>query len=97
MPFEVSIKGGRLVVRDSGKLVFEKGGSFIDADSDDHRILTLDNVGRLAYWRRDGTKERDIAAKGVRVRIVGDLVCVTQATGRVDEYRGDRIVRSLAS
>jgi hypothetical protein len=74
MSTTVRVKDGRLIIKNDGKLVSDKGGDFLDADTNDRFIVVLLKSGRVQLLRLDGRFITDLSGKsgGVRVKIASD-------------------------
>lgn len=74
MSTTVHVKDSRLIIKKDGRLVSDKGGEFLDADSNDRFIVALRKSGRVQLLRLDGRFIKDLAARsdGTRVKIASD-------------------------
>lgn len=95
MALDVAIKNGRLTVREGGRLVIEKGGDFVDADTDGTSVLVVTASGRVQLLRPDGRFEKDISTTGaIGARFRSGRIVVSLKSGRTEEFQDGRMVRS---
>lgn len=70
----VEVKNSRLIIKNGGKLVSDKGGGYCHADTNNRFIIVLLENGSVQLLRLDGRFIKDIAATsdGSQVRITMD-------------------------
>ncbi len=87
MSTTVHVKDSRLIIKKDGRLVSDKGGEFLDADSNDRFIVALRKSGRVQLLRLDGRFIKDLAARsdGTRVKIASDDTVTWSNHGREEK------------
>lgn len=80
----VQIKNSRLIIKKDGRLVSDRGGDFLDADTNDRFIVILLQSGRVQLLRLDGQFIKDISARAdlTRIKIMSDDTVTWKEQGR---------------
>ena len=83
----VQVKDGRLLIKKDGRLVSDKGGDFLDADTNNRFIVVLLKGGRIQLLRLDGRFIVDLSGKsdGARVKITSDDTVMWSNHGREEK------------
>lgn len=87
MATTVQVKNSRLIIKKDGRLVSDKGGDFLDADTNDRFIVVLLESGRVQLLRLDGRFIKDLSARsdGARVKIAPDDTVTWNNNGREEK------------
>lgn len=87
MSTTVHVKDSRLIIKNDGKLVSDKGGDFLDADTNDRFIVVLLKSGRVQLLRLDGRFITDLSGSsdGSRVKIASDDTVTWSNHGREEK------------
>lgn len=87
MSTTVHVKDSRLIIKKDGRLVSDKGGDFLDADTNDRFIVVLLKSGRVQLLRLDGRFIKDLSGRsdGTRVKIAADDTVTWSNHGREEK------------
>lgn len=87
MSTTVHVKDSRLIIKKDGRLVSDKGGDFLDADTNDRFIVVLLKSGRVQLLRLDGRFIKDLSGRsdGTRVKIASDDTVTWSNHGREEK------------
>jgi hypothetical protein len=87
MSTTVQVKNSRLIIKKDGRLVSDKGGNFLDADTNNRFIVVLLKSGRVQLLRLDGRFITDLPGRsdGTRVKIASDDTVTWSNHGREEK------------
>lgn len=87
MSTTVHLKDNRLIIKKDGRLVSDKGGDFLDADTNNRFIVVLLKGGRVQLLRLDGRFITDLSgiSNGARVKITSDDTVTWSNHGREEK------------
>lgn len=87
MTTSVQVQNNRLIIKKDGRLISDKGGDFVDADTNDRFIVVLLKSGRVQLLHLDGGFIRDLTARsdGERIKITSDDTVIWRNNGREEK------------